>query len=59
SRSQVWQWVGTGHLTREEVMAAIKPWRSHDAEAASLFEQVALSEQFVEFLTIPAYDLLE
>jgi malate synthase len=27
-------------------------------EARTLFEQVALSEDFVEFLTLPAYDLL-
>ena len=25
----------------------IEPWRSHDAEAAALFEQVALSDEFV------------
>ena len=28
-------------------------------EARELFEQVALGEQFVEFLTLPAYDYLE
>jgi malate synthase len=28
-------------------------------EAAALFEQVALSEDFVEFLTIPAYDHID
>src|SRR3954463_7975229 len=55
SRSQVWQWLKTGHFTRDQVLAAIEPWRSHDAEAAALFEQVALSDDFVEFLTIPAY----
>ena len=53
SRSQVWQWVKTGHFTRDQVLAAIEPWRSHDAEAAALFEQVALSDDFVEFLTSP------
>ena len=58
SRSQVWQWVRTGHFTREQVLAAIEPWRSHDAQAAQLFEQVALSDQFVEFLTLPAYEQL-
>jgi len=59
SRSQVWQWVRTGRFTREQVLAAIEPWRSHDLEAALLFEQVALSDDFVEFLTIPAYARLE
>jgi malate synthase len=58
SRSQVWQWVKTGHFTRDQVLAAIEPWRSHDAAAAVLFEQVALSNDFVEFLTIPAYEHL-
>jgi malate synthase len=29
------------------------------AEAADLFEQVALSERFVEFLTVPAYDHID
>ena len=59
SRSQVWQWVKTGNFTRDRVLDAIAPWRSHDAEAAALFEQVALSNDFVEFLTIPAYERLE
>jgi len=58
SRSQVWQWVKTGHFTRDQVLAAIEPWRSHDAAAAGLFEQVALSDDFVEFLTLPAYERL-
>jgi len=59
SRSQVWQWLKTGNVTREQVLADIEPWRSHDAEAAALFEQVALSDDFVEFLTIPAYAKLD
>jgi malate synthase len=59
SRSQVWQWVRTGRFTREQVLAAIAPWRSHDPQAAALFEQVALSDDFVEFLTAPAYELLD
>jgi malate synthase len=59
SRSQVWQWLKAGKFTREQVLAQIEPWRSHDAEAAALFEQVALSDDFVEFLTVPAYERLE
>ncbi len=58
SRSQVWQWVRTGRFSREEVLAAIEPWRSHDAQAAALFERVALSDDFLEFLTLPAYEEL-
>jgi len=59
SRSQVWQWVTTGRFSRDQVLAAIEPWRSHDAEAAALFEQVALSDDFVDFLTLPAYAKLD
>jgi malate synthase len=59
SRSQVWQWIRTGRFSRDQVLAAIQPWRSHDPEAARLFEQVTLSDDFVEFLTLPAYPLLD
>jgi malate synthase len=31
----------------------------HVDEARSLFEQVALDEEFVDFLTLPAYDLID
>ena len=41
------------------VLAEIEPWRSHDAQAAAIFEQVALSDDFVEFLTLVAYDRLD
>ena len=58
SRSQVWQWVRTGRFTRERVLAAIEPWRAQYPEATKLFEQVALSDDFVEFLTLPAYERL-
>ena len=59
SRSQVWQWVKAGRFSREQVLAEIEPWRSHDAQAAAIFEQVALSDDFVEFLTLVAYDRLD
>jgi malate synthase len=59
SRSQVWQWIKIGTFSRDKVLAAIEPWRSHDAEAAALFEQVALSDDFVEFLTVAAYPRLD
>jgi malate synthase len=72
SRSQVWQWVRHGARTvegsavtadriraigREEVAALDGPGRRF-GDALSLFEQVALSDTFVEFLTLPGYDLL-
>jgi malate synthase len=70
ARSQVWQWVRHGRFEREEVERAIDEevdrlrgelgegdWRVD--EAREIFEQVALGERFVEFLTLPAYDYLE
>jgi malate synthase len=59
SRSQVWQWVKAGRFGRERVLAEIERWRTEHAEAAEVFEQVALSEEFVEFLTLPTYARLD
>ncbi len=58
SRSQVWQWVHAGRFTRDRVLAELEPWRAQHPEAAALFEQVALSGAFIEFLTLPAYERL-
>ena len=33
--------------------------KSRADEAREIFEQVALGDEFVEFLTLPAYDFLE
>ena len=62
SRAQVWQWLNHGRFTPEQVaritdeeMAELGP----DYQVArELFDQVATGEEFVEFLTLPAYDLL-
>ncbi|MFN2629593.1 MAG: malate synthase A [Gaiellaceae bacterium] len=62
SRSQVWQWLHhgkvspgeVGRITGEEVG---RLGEGHE-EARQLFEQVATGEEFVEFLTLPAYDRL-
>jgi malate synthase len=59
SRSQVWQWVRAGRFTPEQVRQEIDTLRGQYPAAAELFEQVALSDEFVEFLTLPAYPLLE
>jgi malate synthase len=59
SRSQVWQWLRAGRFARDRVGAEIEPLRPQHPEAAALFEQVALQEQLVEFLTLPAYELLQ
>ncbi len=72
SRSQIWQWVhhrattveGTvvtkdlvQKIGREEVVRLDGPGRRF-ADALTLFEDVALADTFVEFLTLPGYDRL-
>jgi malate synthase len=64
SRSQVWQWVSHGRVGRGEVEAAVAevvaglPADPAIAAARELFEEVALGDEFTEFLTLPAYDRL-
>jgi malate synthase len=61
ARAQVWQWVRHGRFERDHVLRVIDA-ESRDgvsAEARELIEQVALSDDFVEFLTLPAYDHLD
>ena len=63
SRSQVWQWLYHDQIARTDVEDAIeeeigKLGDGYD-EARALFEQVALGDEFVEFLTLPAYDHLD
>jgi len=72
SRSQVWQWVHHGAKTvegtaitkdairaigRDEVARLDGPGRRF-GDALGLFEEVALADRFVEFLTLPGYDRL-
>ncbi len=64
SRSQVWQWVRHGRVSKEDVerivseVVAELPSERVVEEARALFEQVALGEDFPEFLTLPAYERL-
>ncbi|WP_456847361.1 malate synthase A [Cellulomonas sp. P5_C6] len=70
SRSQVWQWVHQEVVTAEgtridaarveqvlaEVLAELPRWDGDRFDdAADLFRQVALAEDFPTFLTVPAY----
>jgi malate synthase len=62
SRSQIWQWVRHGRIARERVrelareeLAGLGPGYE---DAAEVFEEVALADDFVEFLTLPAYERL-
>jgi malate synthase len=73
SRSQIWQWVRHGRFTRERVLQVLdeetakireevgeETWqRGRPEETRRVFEQVALGEEFPEFLTLPAYELLD
>ncbi|WP_042373143.1 malate synthase A [Streptacidiphilus neutrinimicus] len=73
SRSQVWQWVNnavvladtgekvTASLVREIVATELADMEQSEGrwdEAARLFEEVALADEFVDFLTLPGYALL-
>ena len=73
SRSQVWQWVHAGveldtgetvtaELVRrviDEEVAGIGESSTGSDDARRLFEQVALADDFADFLTLPAYELID
>jgi malate synthase len=73
ARAQLWQWIRHGKVTRERVeevlqqeMDAIRAevgeetWeKGRPDETRRVFEAVALREEFPEFLTLPAYELLD
>ncbi|MGY1770017.1 malate synthase A [Blastococcus sp. SYSU D00813] len=72
SRSQVWQWVHNGvelddgetvtaELVRRVVAEEVAGMGElpHLAEARELFERVALADEFPDFLTLPAYELVD
>ncbi len=68
SRSQVWQWLLHGKVERADVERVldeeVAKLDGDYAEARALFEQVALTDEgaggeFVEFLTLPAYERLD
>ena len=68
-RSQVWQWITQGtildtgepvtrSLVREILDEEIAELGDGYEQARALFEQVALTDDFVDFLTLPAYALV-
>jgi malate synthase len=73
SRSQLWQWVRHGKVTRERVLEVLEEemarihgevgdevWEEgRPDETRRLFERVALGDEFADFLTLPAYELLD
>jgi malate synthase len=58
SRSQVWQWVRNGRFSADDVLdeAALVDASS---DAKQLFLELALADELVDFLTVPAYARLE
>jgi malate synthase len=64
SRSQIWQWIRHGRIERERVVALedaelAEAGEGRWADARALFDEVALSEELSEFLTLPAYELID
>jgi len=64
SRSQIWQWLHHGHVVRDQVVAfeyaeLAEAGEGRWDEARALFDEVALSEELEEFLTLPAYKLID
>jgi malate synthase len=70
SRSQIWQWVkrqtrtADGQLIDAPLINRLAAEERETAEADlarawQVFSEVALEEDFVDFLTIPAYELLD
>ena len=62
SRSQIWQWIRHGRMRRAEVqeieaeeMERLGPKYE---TAREVFDEVALADEFVEFLTLSAYERL-
>ncbi len=73
SRSQIWQWIRHGKVTRAHVLEVLdaemakihaevgdEVWeKGRPEETRAIFERVALGDNFPEFLTLPAYELID
>jgi malate synthase len=64
SRSQIWQWLRHDRVGRDRVVAFEEAELAEAGEgrwddARQLFDKVALSEELEEFLTLPAYTLID
>ena len=62
SRSQIWQWLHHGRISPEDVRRVTdqEVARLGDGydDARAIFERIATEPEYVEFLTLPAYDRL-
>jgi malate synthase len=64
SRSQIWQWLRHERIDRDTVIGfeeaeLAEVGEGRWAEARDVFDAVALAEELPEFLTIPAYELVD
>ena len=65
SRGQVWQWLHHGRFDRAEIDTVLDELTTELADlpriddARGVFERVALGDDFPEFLTLVAYELLD
>jgi malate synthase len=62
SRSQIWQWLQHGRFTAADVLRItdeeMAELGSGYDEARTIFESIATRRDYVEFLTLPAYEQL-
>jgi malate synthase len=58
SRAQVWSWIHDGRFDTDGVRDEVRRVEAGD-EAKEVFAEVALADDFVEFLTLPAYSRLD
>ena len=62
SRSQIWQWLAHGRIDADDVQRVTQEEMDKLGpdfeEARALFERIATQPEYVEFLTLPAYDRL-
>jgi malate synthase len=64
SRAQIWQWLHHGKAQKDEVFRLEDEELTEAGEgrwedARTVFDRVALEDDFAEFLTLPAYDYLD
>ena len=62
SRSQIWQWLRHERVSEDDVRRItdeeVAKLGDGYSEARALFERIATQPDYVEFLTLPAYDRL-
>ena len=64
ARAQIWQWIRHGRVERSDVVELEEAELADAGEgrwddARTVFDRVALEDDFAEFLTLPAYDYLD